>query len=142
MALRRWEPFRELRSMEDTINRMWQGVGGEAGSTAESWSVPLDVARKGDKIFVYASLPGVDPGDTDVSIEDNVLTITASAQSDVERKEGEYLMRERRAGSFHRALRLPDTVDTDGIAPGYRNGVLTITKAESKKARHLKVEPS
>ena len=142
MALRRWEPFRELRAMEDTINRMWQGFGGEAGSTAERWSVPLDVAREDDKIFVYASLPGVDPGDIDVSIEDNVLTITASAQSNVERREGEYLMRERRAGSFHRALRLPDTVDTDGIAPGYRNGVLTITKAESKKARHLKVDPS
>ena len=144
MVLRRWEPFREFRSMEDTINRMWQGFGGKAGSTAESWSVPLDVVREGDKIFVYASLPGVDPGDIDVSIEDNVLTITASAQSDVERREGEYLMRERRAGSFHRALRLPDTMDTDGIEPGYRNGVLTITipKAESKKARHLKVEPS
>ncbi len=144
MVLRRWEPFREFRSMEDTINRMWQGFGGEAGSTAESWSVPLDVVREGDKISVYASLPGVEPGDIDVSIEDNVLTITASAQSDVERKEGEYLMRERRAGSFHRALRLPDTVDTDRIEPGYRNGVLTITipKAESKKARHLKVEPS
>ena len=144
MVLRRWEPFREFRSMEDTINRMWQGFGGEAGSTAESWSVPLDVVREGDKISVYASLPGVEPGDIDVSIEDNVLTITASAQSDVERREGEYLMRERRAGSFHRALRLPDTVDTDRIEPGYRNGVLTITipKAESKKARHLKVEPS
>ena len=144
MVLRRWEPLRELRSMEDTINRMWQGFGGEAGSTAESWRAPLDVVREGDKISVYASLPGVEPGDIDVSIEDNVLTITASAQSDVERREGEYLMRERRAGSFHRALRLPDTVDTDRIEPGYRNGVLTITipKAESKKARHLKVEPS
>ena len=105
---------------------------------------PGSVVREGDKIAVYASLPGVELGDIDVSIEDNVLTITASAQSDVERREGEYLMRERRAGSFHRALRLPDTVDTDRIEPGYRNGVLTITipKAESKKARHLKVEPS
>ena len=142
MVLRRWEPFRELRTMEDTINRLWRGYGGEPGAPAvEGWSVPLDVVREGDNILVHASLPGVDPDNIDVSIEDNVLTVTATTHSDVEHKEGEYLMRERRAGSFHRALRLPDTVDTEKIQPGYKNGVLTITipKAEAKKAKQFKV---
>ena len=142
MVLRRWEPLRELRTMEDTINRLWRGYGGEsANPTVEGWSVPLDVVREGDKIMVHASLPGVDPENIDVSVEDSVLTITATTNVDVEREEGEYLMRERRTGSFHRALRLPDTVDTERIQPGYKNGVLTITipKAESKKAKRLKV---
>ena len=142
MVLRRWEPLRELRTMEDTINRLWRGYGGEsADPTVEGWSVPLDVVREGDKIMVHASLPGVDPENIDVSVEDSVLTITATTNADVEREEGEYLMRERRTGSFHRALRLPDTVDTERIQPGYKNGVLTITipKAESKKAKRLKV---
>ena len=142
MVLRRWEPLRELRTMEDTINRLWRGYGGEsANPTVEGWSVPLDVVREGDKIMVHASLPGVDPENIDVSVEDSVLTITATTNADVEREEGEYLMRERRTGSFHRALRLPDTVDTERIQPGYKNGVLTITipKAESKKAKRLKV---
>ena len=142
MVLRRLEPFRELRTMEDTINRLWRGYGGEsADPTVEGWSVPLDVVREGDKIMVHASLPGVDPENIDVSVEDSVLTITATTNADVEREEGEYLMRERRTGSFHRALRLPDTVDTERIQPGYKNGVLTITipKAESKKAKRLKV---
>ena len=142
MVLRRWEPLRELRTMEDTINRLWRGYGGESADPAvEGWSVPLDVVREGDKIMVHASLPGVDPENIDVSVEDSVLTITATTNADVEREEGEYLMRERRTGSFHRALRLPDTVDTERIQPGYKNGVLTITipKAESKKAKRLKV---
>ena len=142
MVLRRLEPFRELRTMEDTINRLWRGHGGKsADPTVEGWSMPLDVVREGDKIMVHASLPGVDPENIDVSVEDSVLTITATTNADVEREEGKYLMRERRTGSFHRALRLPDTVDTERIQPGYKNGVLTITipKAESKKAKRLKV---
>ena len=142
MALRRWEPFRELRTMENTVNRLWRGFGGEVADPAvEGWNVPLDVAREGDNILVHASLPGVDPENIDVSIEDNVLTIKAATHSDMERKEGEYLMRERRTGSFHRALRLPDTVDTERIQPTCKNGVLTITipKAEAKKAKQLKV---
>ena len=142
MVLRRWEPLREPRTMEDTINRLWRGYGGEsANPTVEGWSVPLDVVREGDKIMVHASLPGVDPENIDVSVEDSVLTITATTNADVEREDGEYLMRERRTGSFHRALRLSDTVDTERIQPGYKNGVLTITipKAESKKAKRLKV---
>ena len=142
MVLRRWEPFRELRTMEDTINRLWRNYGREAADPAvEGWSVPLDVVREGDEIMVHASLPGVDPENIDVSVEDSVLTITATTNADVEREDGEYLMRERRTGSFHRALRLPDTVDTERIQPGYKNGVLTISipKAESKKAKRLKV---
>ena len=142
MVLRRWEPFRELRSMEDTINRMWRGFGGYATDPAvEGWSVPLDVVREGDGITVHASLPGVDPEHIDVSVEDSVLTIAAATHSDIEHEQGEYLRRERRSGSFHRALRLPDTVDADLIKPVYKNGVLTITipRSESRKARKLPV---
>ena len=126
------------------MNRLWRGFEGDGDSEGvENWSVPLDVAREGDNYIVHASIPGVDPDNISVSIEDNVLTIQANTQSEFEHKDGEYLMKERRVGSFHRALRLPDTVDTDKIQPTYKNGVLTINvpKAESKKARQLKVVP-
>ena len=142
MVLRRWEPFRELRNMEDTINRMWRGFGGDpSGPAVEGWSVPLDVIREGDSIAVHASLPGVDPAQIDVSVEDSVLTIAAATQSESENTQGEYLMRERRSGSFRRSLRLPDAVDADSIRPVYKNGVLTITipKPESRKSRKLEV---
>jgi HSP20 family protein len=134
--------------MQDTMDRMWRGFGGsEAGVTngpeMESWAIPLDVIAKGDNIIVSATLPGMAPEDIQVSIEDNVLTIKGQTAPQFQNGDGgSYLMRERRTGSFHRALRLPDTVDTDKAYPEYQHGVLTITipKAEAKKARQLKVQ--
>src|ERR671915_2280776 len=143
MVLRRWEPFRELRQMQENMDRLWcnfSSGGGEEGDV-ENWAVPLDVAQEGDNIIVKASVPGVKPEDIDVSIENDVLTIKGQTKEEQEQREGNYLMRERRSGSFYRALRLPDTVDTDQAHPSYEHGVLTITipKAESKKAKQLKV---
>jgi HSP20 family protein len=109
----------------------------------ESWAIPLDVIARGDEFIVRATLPGVAPEDIQVSIEDNVLTIKGQTAAQIQNGDGgTYLMRERRTGSFHRALRLPDTVDTDKAHPEYQNGVLTVTipKAEAKKARQLKVQ--
>jgi HSP20 family protein len=144
--VQRWEPFNELRRMQETMDRMWRGIGtSPAGSVdspeMESWAIPLDVIAKGDDFIVRATLPGVVPEDIQVSIEDNVLTIKGQTAPHFMNGEGTYLMRERRVGSFHRALRLPDTVDTDKAEPHYEHGVLTVTipKAEAKKARHLKV---
>ena len=89
-----------------------------------------------------ASLPGVSPDNIQVSIEDNVLTIRGETASHFENTEGNYLMRERRSGSFHRSLRLPDTVDQDRAEPRYEHGVLTINlpKAEAKKAKQFDVK--
>jgi HSP20 family protein len=142
MVLQRWDPFNELRQMQNTMNRLWQGFGrGAEPQEMETWAVPLDVLQEGDNFIVRASMPGVNPDDIQVSIEDNVLTIRGQSASEAEHKEGNYLMRERRTGSFHRALRLPDTVATDQAQPFYEHGVLTITipKAEAKKAKQLKV---
>ena len=101
----------------------------------------MDIVRDGDKVTVQASLPGVQPDDIDVTIEGGVLTIKADTKVEEEREDGGYVVRERRSGSFHRSLRLPEHVDTDKVEPRYENGVLTITLpvAESKKAKHLKV---
>jgi HSP20 family protein len=71
------------------------------------------VVQQGDNIIVKASVPGVNPEDIDVSIENDVLTIKGQTKEEREHQEGNYLMRERRSGSFYRALRLPDTVDSD-----------------------------
>ena len=143
MTLQRWDPFNELRRMQETMNHLWRGFGTSTteAQEMETWAVPLDVVQQGDNFIIRASIPGVNPDNIDVSIEDNVLTIRGHSAHEAEHKEGNYLMRERRSGSFYRALRLPDTVDTDQAQPHYEHGVLTITipKAESKKARHLKV---
>jgi HSP20 family protein len=143
MTLQRWDPFNELRRMQETMNHLWRGFGASTteGQEMETWAVPLDVVQQGDNFVIHASMPGVNPDNVDVSIEDDVLTIRGQSAHESEHKEGNYLMRERRSGSFYRALRLPDTVDTDQAHPSYEHGVLTITipRAESKKAKQLKV---
>ena len=145
--LQRWNPFQDLRQMQDTMDRMWRRAGeapaapAASGPGIEAWAVPLDVVRKGDDTVIRASMPGVKPDDIQVSIEDNVLTIKGQTAGEFQESDGAFLMRERRSGSFHRSLRLPDSVDPDQVQPHYRHGVLTITvpKAEAKQARQLQV---
>jgi HSP20 family protein len=143
MVLRRWDPFRELQQMQENMDHLWRSfdqAGGEAGNV-ENWAIPLDVVQEGDNIIVKASVPGVKPEDIDVSIENDVLTIKGQTREEREQQEDNYLMRERRSGSFYRALRLPDTLDSDKARPHYENGVLSITfpRIESKRARHLQI---
>jgi len=141
MVMQRWVPFAEMRRAQENMRRWKTSFGDNGDSEVGGWGASLDVAREGDNYIIQVSLPGVGPDNIDVTVEDNVLTIKGSTQSEHDNKEGEYLIRERQVGSFHRSLRLPDTVDTESINPSYKDGVLTITipKAESKKAKHLKV---
>ncbi len=145
--MQRWDPFSDLRQMQNTMDRMWRRMGTSARNTEDSpemeaWAVPLDVTRQGENAVIRASMPGVSPEDIQVSIEDNVLTIKGHSAKEVQDEGETYLMRERRTGSFHRALRLPDSVDPDKVEPRYEHGVLTITvpKAEAKRARQLQVQ--
>jgi HSP20 family protein len=144
MVLQSWHPYRELRQMEDTMNRLWRGFGGLSGQRegAEDWNILVDVLQQGDNLVVVASLPGVNPDEIDVSVEENVLTLKAERKSEAQGEESRYLIRERPVGSFFRALRLPATVDTNKIEPYYENGVLTITlpKAEEKKKKQIQVK--
>ena len=148
MVLTRWDPLYEIRRARRLANRRRAGfptfaaaAGYFDGAERRDWSIPLDIVRDGDNVTVKASLPGVKPEDIDVTIEDGVLTIKADTNVEEEREDGGYVVRERRAGSFHRSLRLSDHVDTDKVEPRYENGVLTIALpvAESKKAKHLTV---
>jgi HSP20 family protein len=115
--------------MQENMDRLHRSFGhgeGEAGNV-ENWAIPLDVVQQGDNIIVKASVPGVNPEDLDVSIENDVLIIKGQTKEERGHQEGNYLMRERRSGSFYRALRLPDTVDSDQAQPHYEHGVLSIT---------------
>ena len=142
MVLQRLDPFNEFRQMH---KRLWRGidiarVNGENGTS--KWAVPLDVIQDGDSIVVRASMPGVKADDISVTVENEVLTIDGKTESEGEGKDGSYLMRERRSGTFHRALRLPDTIDVDKADTSYENGVVSITfpKVESKKAKRLELK--
>ena len=147
MTLQRRNPFNELRQMQENMDRMRRRFGATAGDPANPeaappWPAPLDVATVGDDLVVRASLPGVAPDQIHVSIADNVLTIQGETAAQFDSGAGDYLMRERRSGAFHRALRLPDTVDQDQAQPRYEHGVITVTlpKAAAKRARQFPVQ--
>ena len=143
MVMQPWSPFRELRRMDETMNRLWRGFGrSNLGiEDAEGWALPLDVIEQEDKILVRASVPGVKPDELDISIEDNVLTIKGETSTSEDAVEETYRLRERRFGSFRRRLRLPESVDSEGADTRYEHGVLTVAlpKAEAKKARRLTI---
>ena len=130
--------------MEDAINRMWRGLGQRPAEAngGEHWHIPLDVVEEGDDLVVHASLPGVEPDAIEVNVEDGVLTIDGKTAAENETRQGGYLLRERRSGAYHRALRLPDTVDEAQAESSYDRGVLTVrfAKQEAKKARRLEIK--
>ena len=142
MLLQRWDPLFDFRRRHYTTDRFVRGFpqAVNVGET-KSWSIALDAVEAYDKLVVRASLPGIAPEEIKVTIEDGVLTIDGETKVDEEGKVGNYLIRERRIGSFHRAVRLPDTVDVDQAETNYDEGILTVAfpKVESKRARQLTV---
>ena len=142
MTMRRWDPFDDFRRADGIINRFLGGAPSVAVKPAERRGFPMDVVQEGDELVVRASLPGVPPEAINVTIEDGLLTIEGESADETEKREGEYLLRERRSGSFRRALRLPSSVDVDNASPRCENGVLTIAlpKREERKARRLEIK--
>lgn len=145
MVLQRWDPlfdFRRALNRHARTTRLATTSAAPSGTEKREWAIPLDVVEQEDELLVRASIPGVKVEDIEVSIENRVLTIKAETKTDESHKEGGYLVRERRSGSFHRSLCLPETVDADQAKTSYADGVLTVNlpKAESKRAKHLKIE--
>jgi HSP20 family protein len=104
-----------------------------------SRGVPMDAVRRGDSVIVRFDLPGVDPGSVDVTVDRNVLTVKAERQS-VRQEGDEILIAERPHGSYTRQLFLGDTLDTERIEAGYRDGVLTLTIPVAERAKPRKVQ--
>ncbi|HIF72446.1 MAG TPA: Hsp20/alpha crystallin family protein [Dehalococcoidia bacterium] len=143
MAIEKWQSFGNIRDFDDLFNR-FIGTRPTRNTEPEARSIPLDVVQDGDSLVVTASVPGTTKDGIEVSVYDNVLTIKAESVSttksdDSTDKSNGYLLRERRTGSYYRALRLPETVDYENAESTFKDGVLTIRlpKLESKKARKL-----
>ena|SRR6187402_259907 len=129
----------------DDFQRIVRSFLGDAdASLAGAFSPALDVEESEDQFTLHVELPGIAADQVDVSIEENVLTI-AGQRDFYEDKNSEGFRRvERRFGRFHRAIRLPDRVDPEGIEAAYKDGLLTVTvpKAESAKPRRIHIATS
>jgi len=130
------------RFFETPLYRGRMGLPLRTDDVVGSWSLALDVAEKDDNFLVKASLPGIDPEDLNVTLEDNVLTVQGEVKKDETIEEESYHIRERRFGSFSRSLRFPVPVNAAKIEAEYENGVLTLTvpKAEEVKPKRIEIK--
>ena len=142
-----WEPFREMMSLRDAMNRLFEesflrpdAVGMGGSNTAVG--APVDVYETENEIVLKASVPGLNPEDLDVSITGDVLTIKGEYKTDQEGNQGrKYIRQERRYGNFVRQLTLPAAIDANNVNATFENGVLTLVmpKHEDVKPRTVKI---
>ncbi len=129
--LMRFDPFRDFDRLSQSL---W---GGETGRRMNG--MPIDAYRQGETFYVNLDIPGVDPGSVELTVEKNVLTVSAE-RSRPWGDDVELVVNERPAGGFTRQLFLGETLDADRIQASCDNGVLTITIPVAEKAKPRKVE--
>ena len=139
MAIIRWDPFREMTQVQNQLNRLVDQVW---GGRQESWLPAVDVFDKQDAVVLKAELPGMDPDQIQIEVEDNVLTIKGERRFEETVDEERYYRVERRFGSFQRSLALPQGVKADEIGASYEDGILVVTvpKAEEEKPKRIEVK--
>ena len=138
MVLERWDPFREMMTLRDTMDRLLQqGVmrPGQLLSSMRPDAIPLDVVERDDAFVVKAALPGVKPEDVEVVVQGERLTIRAQSQAEEERHGDNWLLREQRYGNLQRSVTLPSAVRSDQAEARVENGVLTLRLPKAQEAR-------
>jgi HSP20 family protein len=146
MALIRWEPVRELSTIQNEMNRLFNTffdapAPGNGSTTARRWIPAMDLVETDDDLVLRADLPGLSEGDVNIEVEDHVLTISGERKArHEERKEGYYLV-ERAHGSFSRSLTLPEGVDPERVRASFDRGVLEVRvpKPEQRKPRRVTI---
>lgn len=147
-SLTRWDPFQEMQSFREMMDRFvdepWSNAPRLWMQRSEGFPLALDVAEDDAAYVVKASLPGVDPEHVDITLTDNVLTIKGETKAEHDIEEKDYHVRERRSGSFMRSVTLPMTVDADKVEATYENGILTLRlpKSETAKPKRIAVKPT
>lgn len=146
MTLVPWDPFRNLVSLQDRMNRLFEesmhrGHGSEHLDRG-AWMPPVDIYETDNEIVLTAELPGMEEKDVDLEVHDNVLTLKGERTVDTSVKQESYHRLERAYGSFSRSFTLPQTVDQAGISANYSKGVLEIRMPKTVKAqpKQIKIE--
>jgi HSP20 family protein len=150
MSMMRWDPFRDLTSIQDEMNQMFDRVFGRRSSGAGreggavNWAPAVDIAERKDAYVVTAEVPGVKPEELEVTLEDGMLTIQGERRMEEETSDRQYHRVERRYGAFRRSITLPSQVQADAIEASYSDGVLQVVvpKAESAKPKKIDVRPT
>jgi len=149
MAIVRWEPFRDLVTLQDRMNRIFddafrgsRGASEEEWALGGSWAPVVDIHEQDGNLVLKAELPGIDPKDVDVRVENNVLTLRGERKLDSEVKRENYHRVERSYGSFSRSFTLPSVVDTDKIKAEFKDGVLRLVLPKKEEAKPKQISIS
>jgi HSP20 family protein len=147
MALIRWEPVRELNTIQNEMNRLFNtffdapAAPNSTQGMSRRWIPAMDLAETEDSFVLRADLPGLSEKDVNIELEDNVLTISGERKSEHEERKDGYYRVERASGSFSRSLTLPEGVDPEKISANFDRGVLEvqIPKPEQRKPRKVTI---
>jgi HSP20 family protein len=133
-------PSAELRAFEEMFDRM-MGMNLRANPSPAAVTLPIDILEREGDLVVRAAIPGIDPKDLDVQVEENVLTIRGESRHESETKDEKVYRREISAGRFVRSIRLPEGLNLEGIDAEFRNGIVTIRlpRLKEERAKALKV---
>ncbi len=148
MAIVRWDPFRDLMTIQERMNRLFDQTlsktrtEDEEGLTASTWSPAVDIYETADSIVLKAELPGLSRENIDIQVRDNTLTLKGERRFEREVKDENYLRIERSYGAFQRGFSLPAVIQQDKIKATFKDGVLEVNlpKAEEAKPKQVKIE--
>ncbi len=147
MALVRWEPARELQTIQQEMNRLFNtffdapATGGNGGTGTRRWVPAMDLVETDDHFVLRADLPGLDESDVKIEVQENVLTLSGERSFEHEAKKDGFYRVERGSGHFSRSLTLPKDVDVDAITATFDKGVLEVRvpKPEERKPRRVQI---
>lgn len=143
MNLITYDPFRELRSLQDEVNRVFSSSfnrSGETGLGRGAWNPSVDIFENKDQVVLEAELPGISPDDVNISVENNVLTIHGERRFE-KKDEGDNFHRvERSYGSFTRSFTLPPTVSSENVTANFDNGILRLELQKREEAKPRRIE--
>jgi len=143
MALVRWEPVRELDSLQTDMNRLFDRFFGSPagnGPGERRWIPAMDIAESDDSLVLRTDLPGVKEDDVQIEVKDGVLTISGERKDEHEEKGEDFHRVERSFGRFSRALSLPDRVDPDKVDAKFDNGVLEVRIPKPEETQPTRVQ--
>jgi HSP20 family protein len=144
MALVRWDPGRELDSLQSDVNRLFDSFFGSRpgnGIRRQRWVPAMDLVEEDDSLVLRADLPGMSEDDVNIEVKDGVLTVTGERKAE-EKKQGEgYYRVERAFGSFSRSLSIPEGIDPEQVSAQFDNGVLEvrIPKPAERKPHRVQI---
>jgi HSP20 family protein len=145
MAIIRWDPFRDLITLREKMNRLFEEAASSRGEEKDlissSWTPSVDIYETEHEVVLTAEVPGIDDKDIEIKIEDNTLTLRGERNLEKEIKEENYHRIERAHGSFYRSFSIPNYIDAEKIKAEHENGVLKVgmPKKLELKPRKIKV---